>query len=212
MKNSGLVIQIKLKILYLKTKFMNSCLIFVTELNTTQIILAKYSHIIPVVLSIILGIFVLYKAKFNLFSKIFLSFVSVFSIWLIGDLITWTSVNYDLIYAVWSFLLNTEIAFYLLVLYFILVFITKKDLSVLLKSLIFLMFLPPLILTLLNNSTLGFYQPMCEALNNNFLDIYKLIVEAIILLITLYYIVRSFLEKQSIKTGFSTIFHRSAAR
>ncbi len=199
MKNSGLVIQIKLKILYLKTKFMNSCLIFVTELNTTQIILAKYSHIIPVVLSIILGIFVLYKAKFNLFSKIFLSFVSVFSIWLIGDLITWTSVNYDLIYAVWSFLLNTEIAFYLLVLYFILVFITKKDLSVLLKSLIFLMFLPPLILTLLNNSTLGFYQPMCEALNNNFLDIYKLIVEAIILLITLYYIVRSFLEKQSTK-------------
>ena len=37
--------------------------------------IASYSHVIPIILSMILGIFVFIKAKFNLLSKIFLIFV-----------------------------------------------------------------------------------------------------------------------------------------
>lgn len=178
---------------------MNSCYIFVTTLNTSQVTLANYSHIIPVVLSLILGTFIFIKAKKNLFSKVFLSFVVIFSIWLIGDLITWTLTDYHLIYSVWSFLDYVEIIFFILGLYFALVFIKEKDISILTKIFLFILTLPPFILTITNNSVTGFNQPMCEAFNNNFLGLYKLIIEGIILSIFLIYIIISFLKNYSIK-------------
>ena len=109
---------------------MNPCYIFITSLSANQVILAKYSHIIPIALSLFLAFFVFFKAKFNLFSKIFLFFVIVFSIWLIGDLITWSSYNYSLTYSAWSVLGFVEIIFYTLGLYFVLVFTSGKDISI----------------------------------------------------------------------------------
>ncbi len=67
-------------------------------------VIAGYSHIIPVILSLTLGIFVLFKAKFNFFSKVFLAFIVVFSLWLIGDVVAWTSNDYNLLYTTWSLL------------------------------------------------------------------------------------------------------------
>ncbi len=164
--------------------------------------LVFYSHIVPIILSLVLGIFVFIKSKFNFFSKVFLSFIFVFAIWLTGDLITWTSTNYNLIYTIWSFLLYLEIVFYALGLYFAIVFVKKSDISFIFKVLIFLLTIPAFLLTINQQSVVGFNYPVCEALNDNFLDTYKLIFEAIILSVILIYALNPFFKKLSWKEAF----------
>src|SRR3989338_6957147 len=92
--------------------------------------IAFYSHLIQVFFSLLLAFLVFLKAKKSILSKIFLAFSLVFSLWLIGDLITWTSNNYYLIYASWSPLVYLEIIFYILGLYFALVFTRKLDIPI----------------------------------------------------------------------------------
>ncbi|MFA6273773.1 MAG: ATP-binding protein [Candidatus Paceibacterota bacterium] len=171
---------------------INTCYQLTTETRT----IAYFSHVIPVILSVFLAVLVLAKAKFNLFSKVFSLFIATFSLWLIGDLITWTSNDYHLIYAVWSFLLYIEIIFFTLGLYFVLIFVRKKDISNFYKIILFLCTLAPFIGTVMQQSVIGFSQSWCEALNNNFLDIYKLIYEAIILLVILFCAFIPFFKKE----------------
>lgn len=161
--------------------------------------IANYSHIIPVTLSLILAIFVLVKSKFNLFSKVFFAFIFSFSIWLIGDLIVWTQNDYNLVYASWAPLVFIEIVFYVFGVYFALLFIKRSDITTLTKIPLFLMLVPPFIVTIMGLSVAGFNQPMCEAYNNSFLDIYKLVIEIILLLVILYYIIKSFINKINIQ-------------
>jgi hypothetical protein len=111
--------------------FINTC--FATTETLRDI--AGYSHLIPAVLSLLLGTFIFVKAKYNLFSRVFLSFVIFFALWLIGDVIIWNSNNYNLVHSIWSMLDFIEIIFYVLSLYFVLVFIYEKDIS---KSIKFL--------------------------------------------------------------------------
>ncbi|KKQ07702.1 MAG: Histidine kinase-, DNA gyrase B-, and [Parcubacteria group bacterium GW2011_GWB1_36_5] len=175
-------------------EILNTCLIAL-EANPNIKIIVGYSHIIPVVLSLILGIFVFIKTKFSLFSKIFIAFIIVFSLWLIGDVIVWTSNDYHLVYATWSFLDYLEIVFYALGLYFALVFVKKSDISILWKIALFALTLPALWLTISLRSVTGFNQSVCEAFNNDFLGQYKLAIEGIILIIILLYTITPFFNK-----------------
>ncbi len=165
------------------------------ETTNSLRVIANYSHIIPVVLSLILGTFVFIKAKFNLFSKVFLAFIIFFSLWLIGDAIIWTSNNYHLIYAIWSSLVYIEVVFYILGFYFATVFVKKSDISVLWKIALFALTMPAFFITITQQSVAGFNYPVCEAFNNNFLDQYKLIIEGIILIIVLIYVLIPFFKK-----------------
>lgn len=160
-------------------------------------IIASYSHLIPVVLSMFLAVFVFIKSRYNLFSKIFLIFVIAFSFWLIGDFIVWTSDNYNLVYASWAPLDLIEIVFYILGLYFILVFTNKKDISLFKKILLILLILPAFIITITNQSITSFNYPVCEAFGNSFLGIYKLAVEGVLLFIMFLFIIIPFIKKLS---------------
>jgi len=162
-------------------------------------VMAYYSHLIPVVLSMFLAIFVLRKAKFNLFSRVFFAFIFSFSLWLIGDLILWTQNNYFLQYASWAPLVFIELVFFVFGLYFALLFIKRSDITTLTKVPLFLFLIPPFIVTILGLSVTGFNYPVCESYNNNNLDIYKLIVEIILLLVFLYYIVKSYFNRENLK-------------
>ncbi len=176
-------------------EIINTCYVLTHTTQTSVRVIASYSHVIPIVLSLLLAIFVLVKAKFNFFSKIFLSFIVVFSAWLLGDLITWVSNNYYLVYATWSFLDYIEIVFYVLGLYFALVFVKKGDIKTFWKIAIFSLTLPALWLTVSKQSVLGFNQPICEAFNNEFLGTYKLAVEGIISTTILIYAITPFFNK-----------------
>lgn len=149
--------------------------------------LAYYSHLIPVILSLALATLIFFKTKFSFLSKTFILFIITFCMWLIGDLITWTSTNYALIYSTWSFLLYLEVVFYSLGLYFALVFVRKSDIATIYKVLLFLLTLVPLVFTVAQRSVTGFNYPVCEVFNNDFLDSYKLAVEGFILVVILLY-------------------------
>src|SRR3989338_2728321 len=165
------------------------------ETTNSLRVIANYSHIIPVVLSLILGIFVFVKAKFNLFSKVFLVFIVMFSLWLIGDAIIWTTNNYYLVYAICSFLVYIEVTFYILGFYFATVFVKKSDISTLWKIALFVLTIPAFFITVTQQSVTGFNYSVCEAFNNNFLDQYKLILEGIILGVIFIYMLIPFFKK-----------------
>lgn len=172
-------------------QLLNTCFI-TTESSRT---IAFYSHLVPVFFALGLSLLVFFKARKSIFSRAFLAFSSVFSLWLVGDLVTWTSNNYHLIYAAWSTLVYLEVLFYILGLYFVFVFIRRVDISYLTKGLLFLATLIPFYLTITNNSVQGFYYPVCEAFNNSALDKYKLYLEILILLVILFYVFLPFFKK-----------------
>lgn len=178
---------------------INTCHVLTQTTQGTVRVIASYSHIIPVTLSLLLGTFVFVKTKFNFFSKIFFSFIVVFSLWLMGDLITWISDDYSMVYTTWSLLVYLEILFYMLGLYFAVVFVKKTDVSILWKIIFFLLTLPAFLITISRQSVSGFNQSICEAFNNGFLDQYKLVVESIILVIILIYAITPFFKKLSWK-------------
>ena len=159
-------------------------------------IIAYYSHLISIFFALFLGFLVFFKARTNLLSKIFFAFSLVFSLWLIGDLVTWVSNNYYLIYATWSLLVYIEILFYILGLYFIIVFVRKSDVSIYVKLLLFSATLVPLVITLLQKAVVGFNYPVCEAFNNSFLDHYKLYLEILIVFIILIFLIIPIIKKK----------------
>jgi signal transduction histidine kinase len=171
--------------------FINTC--FATTETLRDI--AGYSHLIPAVLSLLLGTFIFVKAKYNLFSRVFLSFVIFFALWLIGDVIIWNSNNYNLVHSIWSMLDFIEIIFYVLSLYFVLVFIYEKDISKSIKFLFLVSILPAFYLTFNSLSVINFYHAVCESTNNGFLTNYKLVLESAIGLILLFYIIKTFFNK-----------------
>ena len=156
---------------------------------------ASYSHLISIFFALLLGFLVFFKAKRNILSKIFFAFTISFSLWLAGDLITWASNNFPLIYASWSLLVYIEILFFILGLYFIIVFVRKSDVSIYVKLLLFSTTFIPLFFTITLKAVTGFNYPVCEAFNNNFLDQYKLYLEILILLVIFVYLIIPLFKK-----------------
>ncbi len=169
---------------------LNTCYVDSNVLN-----LAFYSHLVPVSFVLFLAFLVFFKTKNNLLSRIFLFFSVTFSLWLVGDLITWTSNNYHLIYAIWSTLVYFEVIFYILGLYFALVFVRRSDIPIWSKISLFVASLVPFYITITKSSVIEFYHPVCEAANSLFLDQYKLYLEIIILVVVLFCILLPFFKK-----------------
>lgn len=139
--------------------------------------IAYYSHVIPVAIAVFLTIFVLIKAQFSFRSRVFALFLSLFAIWLIGDLIAWTAQDYYLVSFVWSFLDYISLSFAVAGLYFFLVVIREKDIHFAIRIFLFLLTIPAFLYTVGGNSIHQFYLPACEAVESIFLTNYKLFVE-----------------------------------
>lgn len=149
--------------------------------------IAFYSHLIPVFITVIVSAFVLIKSKFSLASKTFCLFAAFFCLWLLGDVITWTSSNYNLIAFIWSPLDYINIIFFLLGAYFLIVIANEKDISWLAKVAFFIISLPSWWITITNQSISVLNQPVCEALNNEFQTQYKLWVEILVIAFIMFY-------------------------
>src|SRR3989338_416611 len=162
---------------------LNTCL----ETTKDYHAIAFYSHLIPVFITIIVSIFVLLKSRFSLLSKIFTCFTVSFCLWLIGDVIAWTTRDYNLVSFVWAPLDYINIIFYLFGAYFFIVLLRGKDISFWTKIIILILALPAWWLTLANESINVLNQPVCEAFNNDFLSKYKLAVEIFVMVFIILY-------------------------
>lgn len=148
-----------------------------------------YSHLVPVFITLVLAFFALVKSKYSFLSKIFSLFALAFCLWLLGDVAVWTATDkyYDLITFVWAPLDYINIIFYLFGVYFFVVLVSGKDISLWQKILLFGFSFPAWWITATNQSITAFNQPVCEAFNNDFLTQYKLGIEILVVAFIMFY-------------------------
>ncbi|MGB8815733.1 MAG: ATP-binding protein [Minisyncoccia bacterium] len=158
---------------------LGTCMPSVLAMLNGNLGLLYYSHIPIIIISLFLGFFVLLKGEGTILSKVFFSLLSVFTIWSILDLFTWLSFDTRIIMFAWSLTGIVEIFFFILSLYFVYVFIEKKDVSLVYKILSGVILLPLVASIFTQLNLTGFDVGGCYALENSFSLNYKYTLEII---------------------------------
>ncbi len=148
--------------------------------------LIYYSHLLPLILSLIIGLFIFLKDRKNLLNQILFFITIVFALWVFFDLILWAHEKINYIMFFWSMQVLIEPLIYAACLYFVYVFIEKRDLKLNKKIIIASLLLPTIILTSTKYALLGFDLTNCdrEAIEGP-LAIYGYIIEIIYFLLIL---------------------------
>ena len=121
-----------------------------------------YSHITPLLLSLFIGLFVLWQNPKQLTNRILFAATTLFSAWVFFDLILWASEKPEHIMFFWSLLVLIEPFIYAAMLYFVQVFVTGNDTSLKNKLFIVLPLLPTALLWSTSYSLYGFNLSNCD--------------------------------------------------
>lgn len=105
-----------------------------------------YAHFLPSISGLIIAIFVLRANTRNKAAQALLFTTIMFAIWCFLSLITWASERSDIIMFVWSTLIYLELLMYAGAFYFIYAFFNQKFPSFKIESIIFVIFLPLILL------------------------------------------------------------------
>ena len=108
--------------------------------------LIYYSHFLPLVLSLVVGFFVLIQNRKVLTNQLLFLITFLFSVWAFFDLILWATEKNEYTVFFWSVMILIEPLIYALCFYFVNVFVSKTDVSLKKKFAIFLPLLPIIIL------------------------------------------------------------------
>ncbi|NTW27132.1 MAG: hypothetical protein HGA36_02310 [Candidatus Moranbacteria bacterium] len=127
--------------------------------------LLYYSHIPAIIISLLIGFFVFLKDRSSLAGRLLLFISLSFSLWTFFSLITWTNNNSELIMLVWSFFGALYVLLCILSLYFVYVFIDKRDVSFKIKIILGLIFLPAIILVSTAFNIFNFNLTLCGVTN-----------------------------------------------
>ncbi|EKE19023.1 MAG: PAS/PAC sensor signal transduction histidine kinase [uncultured bacterium] len=153
---------------------------FVTRIETcyslvgdAPLSLIYYSHIPTVIVALLVGLFVFVKSKKSLEGKILFSLSFVFSLWVLFNLILWTSFNSEKTMFFWSFSGLLISLMFILAFYLAYVFINKKDLEITKKIIVSILFLPIISLTPTYINLSGFsIISDCEAIEGSYFTQY----------------------------------------
>ena len=149
--------------------------------------IAIYSHLIPMLITLTVSGFVLLKSNFSRLCQDFFLFSTSFCAWLLGDVILWVSSDYNLVSFFWAPLDYINIIFFILGAYFFVNFVGGTGLNLRKKIIGLVLCFPAWWITITNHSIIQFNQPVCEASNNYFLTNYKFFIEIIIIGFILFY-------------------------
>jgi signal transduction histidine kinase len=128
--------------------------------------LVYYSHIPTMALSLMVGIFVYFRSGRSLTGSLFLGIVLSFFLWLLCDVVAWVVTDSDTVMFVWSFFGMLYVLVSLSSLYFVRVFLHKKDVSFGTKLLFGLAALPSIALAATPYSLPDFNLRVCGADEN----------------------------------------------
>jgi signal transduction histidine kinase len=109
--------------------------------------LLYYTHIPSVIIALFVGLYVFLQGKKSLVNWLLLGISLSFSFWAIIDLITWTNIDSKVILFFWSLLGLCSGFIAILSVYFIYVFLEKKDIPAKIKFFFFLLLTPIFLLT-----------------------------------------------------------------
>jgi len=130
-----------------------------------------YSHIPTAIIVLLFGIFLLFKNKENKLSSLILFFISIiFSAWSLFDIILWNTYSSVTMMFLWSFFGILYVLMFVLSLYFIYVFIDKKDVSLKIKSIFVILLLPIVYLTPTKYYLTEFDIENCQPIENSFFN------------------------------------------
>ncbi len=124
--------------------------------------LIYYSHITPILVCLILGIYIYFANNRSLLNKTLLFITTVLSAWLFLDLILWATDSLRTVVIAWSIINIIEPVIYAGFLYFTLVFISGKDISNRQKWLIVLPLFPIVLMGWTHWNVLGFNLTNCD--------------------------------------------------
>ncbi len=124
--------------------------------------LLYYAYIPTTVIALFVGLYVFWNGRQFLLNRLFLAISLIFSIWTISDLIEWTNIHSNFILFVWSFQGITLGLMAIFCIYFIYVFLDKKDISLRIK-IIFLALLAPVFIFTPTVYLKGFDITACDA-------------------------------------------------
>ncbi len=163
--------------------------------------LLSYSHLPTALLSLLFGIFILYKTK-NLQGVLFFGICFTFSLWCACDFITWLAFpGSATTMFTWSILDLLAVLMFFFSYYFLYTFITKKDLRVWQKILCFLIILPTGLATFYGLNIPNYDANACTAIENQAITQYGFYALALFILATLVITVHQYrcAEDQSVK-------------
>lgn len=125
--------------------------------------LLYYSHIPATIIALLVGFFVFWNGRKYLLNQLLLAIAVVFSLWTLSNLVVWTNNHSDFMLFVWSFFGLFSGLLSIFCIYFIYVFLDKKDISTRLK-IIFLALLSPILAFAATSFNLsGFDITACDA-------------------------------------------------
>lgn len=124
--------------------------------------LIYYSHFFALGVSFLVGLFIYLRGRKELSNNLLFIITIVLSVWIFGDLVLWASEKPSMVMFFWSLINIFEPLVYLFSLYFFLVFVDKKDISVGKKVLFVGLVLPILALASTRFGMLGFDLSNCD--------------------------------------------------
>lgn len=171
--------------------------------------LLYYAHIPTIVISLFVGFYVFLNGKQFLLNRLLLIITILFSLWTTINLITWTNIHSNLILFVWSFFSLILSLLAIFCIYFIYVFLEKKDVSVRIKTIFLALLTPSLLLASTTFNLSGFDIANCDAFKFEWLP-FKIYYTSLgvlammwilVLLIRQYRITKSDFKKQIVLMG-----------
>ena len=123
--------------------------------------LIYYSHFLALALALLVGWFIVSQGRKALLNNILAFMMITFSGWVFFDLVVWATERPDYSMFFWSITILAELLVYAISVYFIYVFVNKKDTSLKLKFFLFLPILPIIIFLPTNLLLQGFDLTNC---------------------------------------------------
>lgn len=147
-----------------------------------------YSYIPIIVVSLFLSLFVLLKDRFTLQSKLLFFIALSFSIWSINQIGQWVTVPVNLNHFLWETISIVEILIPIFSIYFVSVFLNKKDLDIKYKLLLGLLFLPVIVALPTTLNMVSFDVAECQANNGSiWYYIYIFEISSIVVMMYMFY-------------------------
>lgn len=125
--------------------------------------LLYYSHVPTTIIALLVGLFVFFNARHLLLNQLLLLICLCFSGWTLVSLIAWTNVHGDFILFTWPLFGVLQSLIAVLSIYFIYVFLNKRDITFRLKLLFFGLLAPVLLFAHTDLSVSGFNLTACDS-------------------------------------------------
>ena len=121
-----------------------------------------YSHIFPAASALVLGFFIWFKSPRSAVNIALFSIAIFFSIWSFFDLILWATDKTQYTMFFWSIQIYFDLLLYVGALYFIYLFIDKRDVSLTTKIIMIVPFIPLFFFAHTNYNLIGFDFSNCD--------------------------------------------------